>query len=74
MGVRVDLWSFCKEGFEVGLLIEVLLEGFLVITGEPKDYLVDFGFATSFFLYFFDVERVDFGKGHGVDFSVLHGI
>lgn len=63
-----------EEGLEVGLGVELVLQGGGGVAGQPVDDLVDFGLGAVFPLGFLDIERVHAGEGHGEDGVVWHGV
>ena len=62
-----------EEGFEVVVLLDLLLQAGVVVAGEPVDDLVDFFAGAGFSLGLLDVARVDPGEGHVEDATWGHG-
>ena len=68
--VRIRLWCFSEKSLEISLFFENSCKSHGIIAREPVDDLIDFGFLSSFFLDFRDIELIDTREGHMIDTSV----
>jgi len=57
-GVWVNLRGFGKEGFKISAGIKLCLKPLLIVSGQPHDNFVEFGFGSAFSLDFLYVKRV----------------
>ena len=57
--IWVHMRCLAEKCFEVSFVLEDSLQSYGVISCEPHDDLIDFGFGASLFLYFCDIEWID---------------
>lgn len=66
--------GFSEEYLEIYLIFQHALESCLIISREPIDNLINFGFLSSLFLHFCNIEWVYFCDWHGEYFGIRHRV
>src|SRR5690606_12621186 len=61
-----------EEILKAGPLLQLGVQTFLRVAGQPADDLVDRGLGPPLLLRLGDVERIDGGEAHGIDALPVH--
>src|SRR5262249_4055604 len=72
--VRVDPWRLAEERLEVDVLLDLLLQRWFIVAGEPVDDGMHLLLRTTLLFRLGDVMRVDARERHSEYSRVIHGL